>query len=115
MLAYEQVTLYGVPIVSRRRVGYAKIDPVEARAIFLRSALVEGLWHTRHHFVARNAAVRAEVEELEERTRRRDLTVDDDTIFAFYDARVPADVDVGRGVRRLVEERPPPRRPTCST
>ena len=95
VLAYEQVTLYGVPIVSRRRVGYARIDPVEARAIFLRSALVEGLWHTRHHFVKRNAAVRAEVEELEERTRRRDLTVDDDTIFAFYDARVPADVTSG--------------------
>ena len=55
VLAYEQVTLYGVPIVSRRRVGYAKIDPVEARAIFLRAALVEGLWHTRHRFVARNA------------------------------------------------------------
>ncbi|RYZ28872.1 MAG: DUF3418 domain-containing protein, partial [Propionibacteriaceae bacterium] len=59
------------------------------------SALVEGLWHTRHHFVKRNAAVRAEVEELEERTRRRDLTVDDDTVFAFYDARVPADVTSG--------------------
>jgi len=95
VLAYEQVTLFGVPIVSRRRVGYARVDPVEARAIFLRSALVEGLWHTRHHFVARNAAVRAEVEELEERTRRRDLTVDDETIFAFYDTRVPADVTSG--------------------
>jgi ATP-dependent helicase HrpA len=95
VLAYEQVTLYGVPIVSRRRVGYARIDPVEARAIFLRAALVEGSWHTRHRFVARNAAVRAEVEELEERTRRRDLTVDDETIFAFYDTRVPADVTSG--------------------
>ena len=95
VLAYEQVTLYGVPIVSRRRVGYARVDPVEARAIFLRAALVEGRWHTRHRFLARNAEVRAEVEELEERTRRRDLTVDDDTIFAFYDARVPADVTSG--------------------
>ena len=95
VLAYEQVTLYGVPIVSRRRVGYARVDPVEARAIFLRAALVEGRWHTRHRFLARNAEVRGEVEELEERTRRRDLTVDDDTIFAFYDARVPADVTSG--------------------
>jgi len=95
VLAYEQVTLYGLPIVSRRRVGYARVDPVEARAIFLRAALVEGRWHTRHRFVARNAEVRAEVEELEERTRRRDLTVDDETIFAFYDARVPADVTGG--------------------
>ncbi|MGI3781936.1 MAG: DUF3418 domain-containing protein, partial [Janthinobacterium lividum] len=95
VLAYEQVTLFGVPIVSRRRVGYARVDPVAAREIFLRSALVEGLWHTRHRFVTRNAAVRAEVEELEERTRRRDLVVDDETIFAFYDARVPADVTSG--------------------
>ncbi len=95
VLAYEQVTLYGVPIVAKRRVGYARINPVEAREIFLRAALVEGRWHTRHRFFARNAAVRAEVEELEERTRRRDLTVDDDTVHAFYDARVPAEVTSG--------------------
>ena len=95
VMAYEQVTLYGVPIVSKRRVGYARVNPAEAREIFLRAALVEGRWHTRHHFVKRNAEVRAEVEELEERTRRRDLTVDDETVFAFYDARVPADVTSG--------------------
>ncbi len=95
VMAYEQVTLYGVPIVSHRRVGYAQVNPAEAREIFLRAALVEGRWHTRHHFVRRNATVRAEVEELEERTRRRDLAVDDDTVFAFYDARVPAEVTSG--------------------
>ncbi|SDU86077.1 ATP-dependent helicase HrpA [Microlunatus sagamiharensis] len=95
VMAFEQVTLYGVPIVAQRRVGYAKVNPVEAREIFLRAALVEGRWHTRHRFVQRNAQVRAEVEELEERTRRRDLAVDDDTVYAFYDARVPADVTSG--------------------
>ena len=54
-MAYEQVSLYGMPIVARRRVGYARINPAEAREIFIRSALVEGQWRTRHHFFARNA------------------------------------------------------------
>ncbi len=89
VLAYETVGLLGVPIVARRRVGYGKINPVEAREIFLRSALVEGQWRTRHPFFAANQALRTEVEALEERTRRRDLLVDDETVLAFYAARVP--------------------------
>ncbi len=96
VLASETVSLYGVPIVSGRRVHYARIDPVEARRIFIQSALVEGRWRTRHHFVRRNAAVREQAEEIEERTRRRDIVADDATIFAFYDARVPTDVVSGR-------------------
>ncbi|QDP96491.1 ATP-dependent RNA helicase HrpA [Microlunatus elymi] len=95
VMAYEQVTLYGIPIIGRRRVGYAKINPAEAREIFIRSALVEGDWRTRHRFFAENQKVRAEAEELEERTRRRDLLVDDHVIFDFYDARIPADVSSG--------------------
>ena len=95
VMAYETVTLFGVPIVSGRRVGYGKINPAEAREIFLRSALVEGLWRTRHPFFARNQATRAEAEELQERTRRRDLVVDDQVIFDFYDARIPAEVTSG--------------------
>ena len=83
------VSLLGVPIVARRRVGYGRINPAEAREIFIRSALVEGQWRTRHHFFAANQALRAEVEALEERTRRRDLLVDDETVLAFYAARVP--------------------------
>ena len=92
VMAYEQVSLYGIPIVARRPVSYGRVNPAEARAIFIRSALVEGEWRTRHHFFRDNQALRAEAEALEERARRRDLVVDDDTIFAFYDARVPADV-----------------------
>ena len=95
VLAYEQVTLYGVPIVAGRRVGYARINPAEARDIFIRSALVEGAWRTRHQFFARNAEVRAEAEQLEEKARRRDLTVDDEVIFDFYAARIPAEVTGG--------------------
>ncbi len=92
VFAYETVTLYGVPIVSGRRVGYGKINPAEAREIFLRSALVEGQWRTRHPFFSHNAQIRAEAESLEERTRRRDLVADDQAIYSFYDARVPSDV-----------------------
>lgn len=95
VVAYQKVSLYGVPIIADRRVNYSHVDPVAARQIFLRSALVEGGWQTRHAFFSRNAEVRAEAEQLEERTRRRDLLVDDQTIYDFYDARIPAEVVSG--------------------
>ncbi|MGV0838001.1 ATP-dependent RNA helicase HrpA [Mycolicibacterium thermoresistibile] len=91
-MAYERVTLYGLPVVGRRRVGYAEVEPEVARELFIRHALVEGDWHTRHRFFHDNAALRAEVAELEDRARRRDLLVDDDEIYAFYAARVPETV-----------------------
>ncbi|KUI22135.1 ATP-dependent RNA helicase HrpA [Mycobacterium sp. GA-1285] len=92
VMAYERVTLYGLPLVARRRVGYSQIEPDLARELFIRHALVEGDWQTRHHFFRDNARLREELEELEEKARRRDLLVGDDEIFAFYDARIPADV-----------------------
>lgn len=91
-VASETVTLLGVPIIAGRTVSYGAIDSAVARDVFIASALVEGQWRTRHHFWARNEAVRAEAEELQERTRRRDLVVDDATIAAFYDARIPAGI-----------------------
>ena len=90
--AFERVTLYGLPLVPRRRVGYSQIDPVVARELFIRGALVEGDWQTRHHFFRDNARLLEELAEIEERARRRDLLVGDDEIYALYDARVPADV-----------------------
>ncbi|ORC04547.1 ATP-dependent RNA helicase HrpA [Mycobacterium persicum] len=92
VLAYERVTLYGLPLVARRRVGYARVEPQVARELFIRHALVEGDWQTRHHFLRDNARLRAELEDLEERARRRDLLVGDDDVYALYDARIPADV-----------------------
>ncbi len=92
VLAYERVTLYGLPLVARRRVGYARVEPAVARELFIRHALVEGEWQSRHHFLADNARLLAELEELEDRARRRDLIVDDDEIHALYDARIPAEV-----------------------
>ncbi len=90
-MAYETASLYGVPVIGRKLVSYGRIDPVAAREIFLRSALVEGEWHTHHEFWEHNEEVRRRAEDMEERTRRRGL-VDDDAIYAFYDARVPSDV-----------------------
>ncbi|BBZ69820.1 ATP-dependent RNA helicase HrpA [Mycobacterium paraseoulense] len=92
VMAYERVTLYGLPLVARRRVGYAGVEPAVARELFIRHALVEGDWQTRHHFFRDNARLRAELEELEERARRRDLLVGDDEVYALYDARIPAEV-----------------------
>ncbi|PZS28641.1 MAG: ATP-dependent RNA helicase HrpA, partial [Pseudonocardiales bacterium] len=91
-MAFERVTLYGLPLIARRRVGYSSVEPVEARELFIRHALVEGDWQSRHHFFRDNAALRAELEAVEERSRRRDLLVGDDEIYAFFDSRIPADV-----------------------
>lgn len=92
VMAHEKVTLYGVPIVPDRRIHYGKIDPELSREMFIRHALVEGDWHTNHKFFHRNQALLAEVEEMETRMRRRDLRVDDETLFEFYDERVGGDV-----------------------
>lgn len=91
-VAYEKVTLYGVPIIARRRVQFSRIDASYARELFIRHALVEGEWEARHAFDRKNRALRAELERLEERTRRRDLLVDDEAVFDFYDRRVPRDI-----------------------
>ncbi|MBW0092305.1 ATP-dependent RNA helicase HrpA [Pseudonocardia sp. KRD-184] len=95
-VAVERVTLYGVPIVVDRTVDYGRIDPEVARELFVRHALVEGDWDTRHHFFHANRALLEDVEELEHRTRRRDLVVDEETLVAFYEARIPAHVVSGR-------------------
>ena len=91
-VAAERVTLYGLPIVAGRQVDYGRIDPTVARELFIRGALVEGDWSTRHRFWAANRAALAEAEQLEQRSRRRGLVADDEAVFAFYDARVPGDV-----------------------
>ena len=89
VMAYERVTLFGLPLVPRRRIGYADVDPELARELFIRHALVEGDWQTRHHFFRDNTRLLEELAEFEERARRRDLVVGDDEIYALYDARLP--------------------------
>ncbi len=83
----ERVTLYGLPIVAGRQVGYDRIDPAGAREMFIRHALVLGEWTTHHHFVAQNERFIEEARSLVDRSRRADF-VDDETIFRFYDARL---------------------------
>ncbi|GAA3938022.1 ATP-dependent RNA helicase HrpA [Streptomyces gulbargensis] len=95
VMAYEKVTLYGVPIVADRKVNYGRIDPEVSRELFIRNALVEGDWRTHHKFFADNRKLLTEVEELEHRARRRDILVDDETLFDFYDKRVPEHVVSG--------------------
>jgi ATP-dependent helicase HrpA len=92
VMAYERVTLYGVPIVTSRSVNYGRIDPELSRELFIRRALVEGDWETRHKFFHHNRRLLEEVEDLESRARRRDILVDDQTLFDFYDQRVGAEV-----------------------
>ncbi|MFC3395470.1 ATP-dependent RNA helicase HrpA [Brenneria rubrifaciens] len=91
-MAQEKVTLFGLPIVAARKVNYSQIDPVLARELFIRHALVEGDWQTPHAFFRANLKLLAEVEELENKSRRRDILVDDETLFAFYDRRLPHDI-----------------------
>ena len=88
VVARERVTLFGVPLVADRLVQYGKVDAALSRELFIRHALVYGEWSTRQRFFHRNRALLEEAEELEHRARRRDLVVDEHTLFDFYDARV---------------------------
>ncbi|QXO18789.1 ATP-dependent RNA helicase HrpA [Vibrio ostreae] len=96
VMAYEKVMLYGIPIVPKRLVNYGNIDAPLSREIFIRSALVEGEWETKHAFFKQNRALLQEVEELEHKSRRRDILVDDEELFQFYDQRVDTEVVSGR-------------------
>lgn len=95
-VANERVTLYGVPLAADRTVQLGRVDPELARELFLRHALVHGEWGAaetgRHRFLAENQRLLEEAEALEHRARRRDIVVDEHTLFDFYDARVPASV-----------------------
>ena len=96
VMAYERVTLFGLPVVEKRKVNFAATAPVLCRELFIQHALVEGDWDTHHAFYEANRVLLADVEELEHRARRRDISVDDAAVYAFYDARIPADVVSGR-------------------
>ncbi len=92
VMGYEKVTLFGLPIVPRRRIQYSRVDPELCRELFIRNALVEGDWKTHHKFFARNRRVLEDIEELETRMRRRDLRVSDEDLFEFYDSKLGPEV-----------------------
>ncbi|HUK67288.1 MAG TPA: ATP-dependent RNA helicase HrpA [Streptosporangiaceae bacterium] len=95
-MAAEKVTLYGLPVVAARQVNYGRIDPVAARDLFIRGALVEGDWQTHHRFFHHNRRLLEEAEDLERRARRRGIVADDAALFDFYDRRIPKDVTSAR-------------------
>ena len=95
VMAYERVTLYGVPLVADRLVQYGRIDQALSREMFIRHALVYGEWSTHQQFYRENLRLLEEAEELEHRARRRDLVVDEHTLFDFYDARIGPEVVSG--------------------
>ncbi len=92
VVASEKVTLSGLTIVPARKCNYSAIDPVLCRELFIRHALVEGDWETGHAFFHANLALLADVDVLEHKSRRRDIRVDDQTLFDFYDQHIPQDV-----------------------
>jgi ATP-dependent helicase HrpA len=103
VVAYERATLYGLVVYSGRRVNFERVDPQGARELFIREALVAGNWDTRLPFLAANQKLVAQVEEMEHKSRRQDVLVDDELIYAFYDQHMPADVCSGRGLEAWYE------------
>ena len=100
VVALQRATLYGIVVYHNRRVNFGNVDPRAAREIFIRSALVDADWDTTLPFVAHNRRLLAQVEELEHKSRRQDVLVDDELIYAFYDQQLPADVYSGASLER---------------
>jgi len=100
VLAWEQVSLYGLVVVEKRRIQFAPVDPAEARRIFIREALVRGELDTRAAFREHNERIRAEVETLEHKRRRRDVLADEHALFEFFDARLPTEINSARDFER---------------
>ena len=100
VVALERATLYGLVVYANRRVNFGRVDPIAAREIFIRHALVDGDWDTKLPFLAHNRKLISQVQELEHKSRRQDVLVDDALIFAFYDQQLPADVCSGASLER---------------
>lgn len=100
VIALERATLYGIVVYNNRRVNFGLVDPVAAREIFIREALVNGEWESRLPFLAANRRLIAQVEELEHKARRQDVLVDDELIYAFYDQQLPKEACSGASLER---------------
>ncbi|MGT2470555.1 ATP-dependent RNA helicase HrpA [Paraburkholderia terrae] len=98
--AFERAMLYGLPVYHRRRVSFGKQDPARARELFIRGALVEGEFDTKLAFFAHNRKLLADIEQLEHKSRRQDVLVDDELIYAFYDQAVPNGIHTGAAFER---------------
>ncbi|MCD2343975.1 ATP-dependent RNA helicase HrpA [Ideonella azotifigens] len=104
VIALERATLYGIVVYSNRRVNFGNVDAKLAREIFIREALVNGEWDSKLPFLAHNRKMIAQVEELEHKSRRQDVLVDDELIYAYYDAQLPGDIVSGHSFERWFRE-----------
>ena len=104
VVALQRATLYGIVVYANRRVNFGNVDPRAAREIFIREALVEGEWDSKLAFIAHNRKLLAQVEELEHKSRRQDVLVDDELIYGFYDQLLPAGVHSGATLERWYRE-----------
>jgi ATP-dependent helicase HrpA len=104
VIALERATLYGIVVYQNKRVNFGLVDPVVAREIFIREGLVQGEWDTRLPFLAHNQKMIAQVQDLEHKSRRQDVLVDDELIYAFYDQQVPAGVVSGATFEKWYRE-----------
>ncbi len=104
VIALERATLYGIVVYQNKRVNFGLVDPVAAREIFIREGLVQGEWDTRLPFLAHNQKMIAQVQDLEHKSRRQDVLVDDELIYAFYDQQVPAGVVSGATFEKWYRE-----------
>ena len=102
--ASERATLYGLVVYSQRRINYGQINPTEAREIFIRSALVDGEYETRAPFLAHNQKLVREIENLEHKSRRLDVLVDEELIAAFYEKLIPKEIHTGIAFEKWLKE-----------
>ncbi|MFP6801089.1 MAG: ATP-dependent RNA helicase HrpA [Pseudomonas sp.] len=92
VVAYEQISLYGLIVVGRRAVHFGPIEPVISRELFIREGLVGGEMHSRAKCLTANRQLLERLDELEAKARRRDILADEETLFAYYEARLPAEI-----------------------
>ena len=106
VVAFEQVSLYGLILVAKRRIDYGHVNPEDAREVFIRQALVEGDLKSKAAFYRHNAELIKSVETQEAKLRTRDILVDDEAVFAFYNERLPADVRNQKSVEYFAKRNP---------
>ncbi len=110
VMGFEQVLLFGLVIVVKRRIDYSKVDSVLARSLFIRGALVEGEFNTRASFFRNNLKLLQQIDDLEAKSRRRDILVDEETLYKFYDERIPPEISDGASFeswRKAAESKSP--------
>jgi ATP-dependent helicase HrpA len=103
VIAFEKVTYQGLPIVEDRIVSYGRVNPAEAREIFIREALVEGKLEKTYPFMIHNEKILQELRDAEERIRRRGVVVDSEALVRFYDARLPQGIFDARSFDRFMK------------